>query len=897
MQTHGSILLLGGTIMRRVMIFALLLQLCICCGCNSKSKEELQAEGVKLIDAGNPGGAVVVFKSALEKDENYIDARFQLAKAYAALGKREMAEKEFNKVLKQNPSRDEVTLELAKLFIADKKGDEAFKLAEQYLAKHPGNVEGLELLGISSAVVKRFNDAEAYLQQALHADPARSRTKLELAGVYMASGTEQKAKTLIEEVVQADPKSTRAYYMLAALENGLGNSNRAMEIYRKILENDKSEAFASYKIGLLQIEKGELDNADATADELVKAFPKRGDGHRLKGLVSFHRKNYAEAINPLLTSIKLAPTQEGYYFLGLCYYSRGELESALSQFRKILDVVPTARKARLMTATVLLAQKRIDDAISEINKALEQDDRDAVAHNLLGNAYMAKGDFDGGMRELNRATSINPKIVDAYLKKGQFYFSKGKNSEGETELATAVQVAPDVINSRLLLASHYLREGKSAKSLSVLKAGLTGKKDDAKLYNSIAAILFSENKRDEGIANLQKAKKMDPAFPASYQNLASYYAVTGNYDKAIEEYRALMQNDPRNTRAMLALAALYELKGNDVEAIGYYQKAKDANAPEAFLAQASYHLKKKETDKALKVLDEAIKSDARNVSAMEMKGRILVADNKFKDALKVFEDIESLNREAGVALKINTYVMMKEYHKALEQARRVIERHPTSAQGYMVLASIYENQKDYSSALKEIKNGIRVDPQNLLALVNLGRVHEARNESGQAMSAYEDAVRKKPDFLPALFAQGALLEKNGKKKEAVSKYKAILEKSHSFVPALNNLAYLYADGYGSKEESLRLAISAFKQEPGNAGIMDTLGYALLKNSRKDDARKVLEKAVTLLPKDPTVSYHLALAYKEVGDRPRALQTIQNSLAQGDFPDAGAARALLAELKK
>src|SRR6185369_5208889 len=160
--------------------FVILALMLVCSGCSSKSKEELYAEGLKQLNAANPNGAVVLFKNALEKDENYSDARFQLAKAYAALGKREQAEKEFTKVLKQNPARDEVTLELARLAIMNKKGEQAFGLAEQYLAKHPGSVDGLEVLGISCAANNRFDDAESYLQQALAADPARAKTKLEL---------------------------------------------------------------------------------------------------------------------------------------------------------------------------------------------------------------------------------------------------------------------------------------------------------------------------------------------------------------------------------------------------------------------------------------------------------------------------------------------------------------------------------------------------------------------------------------------------------------------------------------------------------------------------------------------------------------------------------------------
>ncbi|MBV5341909.1 MAG: PEP-CTERM system TPR-repeat protein PrsT [Deltaproteobacteria bacterium] len=865
--------------------------------CNSKTKDELYAQGIKQLEASNPGGAVILFKSALEQDENYLDARFQLAKCYAKLGKLEQAEKEFNKVLKQNPARDEVLIELAGVLNASKKGDEAFKLGQQYLAIHPGSAEGFEVLGIASAVNKRFDDAERYLLQSVAADQTRAKTKLELAAVYVSVGKEAKAKDLLNELIRTDPKNARPLFMLAAMETRAGNRDKALEIYHTIMVNHPEEAVASYKIGIIHIEKGDLDKADKTADDLLSRFPKRADGHRLKGLVSYHRKNYAEAMNYLQSSLKIAPTLEAYHFLGLCYYNRGELESALSQFRIILDHVPDSRQARLMTGTILLAQKRLDDAVTEIQKVLQKDDRDAVAHNLLGNAYMAKGMFEDGMREFNKATKIDPKIVDAYLKKGYFYFSRGKNVEGETELTTAVQAAPDALNSRLLLASYHLRSGKGDKALSVLKSGLTGKKSDAFLYNSIAAVYFSLNNQGEGLKSIQKAKDLDPAFPASYQNMATYFIATGKYDKAIAEYTALLRNVPTNVQAILGLAGLYEIKGNDNEALAYYQKAVDTKQPAAFMAKAGYHLKKRENSKALKVLDEALEIDAKNVAALEMKGRLLVSDKKYKAALRVFEDVEAINPEAGIALKIGAYVTMKDTEKAVEQAQKIIEKYPSSARGYMVLGSIYESQKDYARAIGEVKKGLRVDGNNPQAFVYLGNLYEASRDYTQAMTAYEEACRKKPDFVPALFAQGALLDQSGKKKEAVSKYRTVLEKSNNYVPALNNLAYLCASGYGSKEEALRLAITAFKREAGNAGIMDTLGFALLKNNRLEDAKKVLEKAVSMLPDNPTVTYHLALAYKESGDKPNALKTLQKALKQGDFADAKAAALLVAELKK
>ena len=97
------------------------------------------------------------------------------------------------------------------------------------------------------------------------------------------------------------------------------------------------------------------------------------------------------------------------------------------------------------------------------------------------------------------------------------------------------------------------------------------------------------------------------------------------------------------------------------------------------------------------------------------------------------------------------------------------------------------------------------------------------------------------------------MEAQGLKKEAITKYRAALAQYGKYAAALNNIAYLYLDGFGTKEEALRLAENAIALEPGNPGIMDTVGYALLKNNRHPEARKYLEKAVALLPDNKTIT--------------------------------------------
>jgi putative PEP-CTERM system TPR-repeat lipoprotein len=876
-------------------IIVLIALFCSVAGCGSKTKDELYAEGLTQIEKGNPAGAIVFLRSALEKDQNYFDARYQLAMAYTATGRYEQAEKEFQKLLRQNPSHAGIKLGLAKVYVSTNKPDQAIETAGEYLKIKPADSSALEIIGVSYTLKNRPVEAEDYLMQAIKSEPGKISAQLELARVYADSGKTRQAKYVLDEVIKENPKSSRAYYMLASLEASLGNKDKALQTYKQISIIYPEDALAIYKAGLINLEMGQLAQAEKAADLLQKKFVKRAEGYRLKGLIYYQNKNYTAAMSELLSSIKIQPSLEAYYFLGLSHYHRGELENALSQFRRILDYNPNFVRARILTAMILLQQKRVDDSIAESNKALSIDENNALAHNILGSAYMAKGMYDEGMKALGRSTQLDPKIIDSHLKKGVFHLSKGKQNEAEIDFTTAVKVAPDVLSTRLVLSSYYMRRGNAAKAMATLREGLAGNRNDAVLLNGMAAIMFDAQKPAEAFGYIRRAKEADPSLYASYFNQATYYATMGDHEKALNEFRTVLGKDPVNEKAMLRMAALLELLNRNDEAYSFYSKAAKTGNSSAFLALAGYHVRKKAFGKAVAVLNEAITADSKNIVAIEMKGRIYLGEKQYKDAIKAFNDLESVAPGRGIPHKVTTYVLMKDVPKALDQARQIITLQPKSAYGYLVLASVHESRDDLGRAIEEVKNGIRVDSRSVEAMMMLGKLHEKRKDTGAAMKAYADAINADRDYAPAYFAQGALLETMGKRKEAIEKYRDSLGKSENYVPALNNLAYLYADGHGSDREALRLAMTAYKLEPGNSGVLDTLGYALMKNGRKEDSRKILEKAAAMLPNNPTVLYHLALSYKAVGDRKQAIEKLSKAIKLGDFPETNQARILLAEL--
>lgn len=84
--------------MIRCTVFAVALMLCVAlAGCKGHTSESLNAEGEALFKQGNYNGAIVHYKNALEKDPNFVVARYNLGLAYIETGKMEQAEREFQK--------------------------------------------------------------------------------------------------------------------------------------------------------------------------------------------------------------------------------------------------------------------------------------------------------------------------------------------------------------------------------------------------------------------------------------------------------------------------------------------------------------------------------------------------------------------------------------------------------------------------------------------------------------------------------------------------------------------------------------------------------------------------------------------------------------------------------
>ena len=869
-------------------LFFIFICLFLVVACSGQTKEEMLQQGNQLRDQGNLRGAIVLYKNALEKDANFVAARFELADAYLNSGNFSRAEKEFQKVLHQKPSKIEAQLKLATAYIQQRQTEKALLELDKYIAKNPETAESDVLYGLAHVTSGDFASAESFFNKALQLDGRSTDARLNLARVALQRKDFDKARSYLQDLLSIDNKDLRAYYLLANIENLVGQREAALKVYQELLAVDSQQLEALYMSGILQMDLGDLAAAEQTVATLSKSFPNHPAADRLKGILLYRQGKFKEAVVPLQAALKTEQHPLSFFFLGLSYFSLQQYEQALSQFQKALDITPDFERARLLVAMTLLKQKRIDDAIVEVKRVLEKNPNNAYAHNILGSAYLATGHYDEGMDELEAATDLDPSLADAQMKQGLFHLAKGEGALGEAGLLKAVNAAPEVLNTRLMLVTHYLRQKNYSAAIETLQSGINGKPSDALLNNYLAAAYFSQRKTDKAIAALRAAEQAKPDYLTPYFNLASYYVSQAEYPQAVSEYQKVLALDAKNLKGLLGLATVYAVQGDEAKVDQVFAQIEAVGSEQAFMAAAQYKLKKRDFSGALSIIDAGLRKHSSSAALLNLKGLLHKQANDFAAAESAFISLSGLAPEQGASQLVALYLENKQIAKAEKLVAESLQASPDLEYPYLLSAAIRLSEKDGKAAVETLKEGIGKVRNPLRLLMQLGQIFASAGRLQQAEQIYQGIIDKAPRFADAYASLATVKERVGDKGSARDLYRKTLKYDRKNSLALNNLAYLLADNFGEPKEALTYAMAAYRLQPGDPRVMDTLGFVLLKNERYQDAGNLLSRAHKMLPDVPTVSLHLAMVQKELGKTEEAkelLSKVADSTSQAEAEQA------------
>jgi putative PEP-CTERM system TPR-repeat lipoprotein len=886
--------------MKRILtLFVLMIVIALLGACKAQSKEDMYQEGLALKEAGNLSGAVVLFRNALEKDPNFTDARYELGKIFYDTERYQRAENEFTKVALQEPTRADVALDLIRTLLASEKYEEAETRLSAYQSRHPEDAEGWTLFAQLYGLTDRYEESYNAYQKALQYDSAHPEAPLGLATLLMAQNRHDEARKILQRAIEqgvVDP--VRAHYLLARMARAEQDLDTFQGLLEKILTYDNSDLSANYQLGLIALENNEPQEALKYARKLVRHHEDRPEGYQLEGFALFQEEQYSAAIPKLQESLRRGEHFQTHFYLAMSYFHSDNFELAINHFNRVLDAEPNIVQARVMLATTLLRQGRSSAAAIEAHRAVQAAPYSAHARNLLGSAYVMEGKYAEAMVEFDRATLLDPEMSSVHLKKGLLGLQKGDIDEASADLLEAVAANPDALESRLLLAEVYLREGRLDDSYAQLEAGLKGSARDALLLNRMAYLKMRQGAMEQGLDLLRRAKEVSPEYRASYLNLASYYQASGRPQEALQELDALVEIAPDFVPARLNRAALLEGLRQFDRAEGDLKKAVEAGDSQAFHAYAGYLARRGQVNNALNIVKRGLDAHPEDAALLEGAGRLSIGTRNHLDAIGYFEQLSQVDPDKGSSMLAGAYVAAGQQQRAIDLAQEIIAKEPKAPRGHLLLAAIQQQTGDLTAAHQVLDEGLRQTNSAPGLLLMKGALYERQGENAKALAAYESGLKgSEQPQANLLFAKAALLHRTDQTTQAVEYYQRALQANPNLTPAMNNLAYLYLKTEGRKEEGLQLALRAYQAAPLDPAIQDTLGYALHQNGQLESARRVLESAANRLAGHPTVHYHLAAVYYDLGEQALAVEQLNRALQSQSFPELAQAQELLNRIEQ
>ncbi|MCZ2290787.1 MAG: PEP-CTERM system TPR-repeat protein PrsT [Burkholderiales bacterium] len=491
------------------------------------------------------------------------------------------------------------------------------------------------------------------------------------------------------------------------------------------LSDPAAQAELSVALAMAHLAQRQPEQAEEALAEALQASPRHVPARLLQARVLADRDQAGEARTIVDAVLAEEPKSADAWLL------KGELalkldkdhKAALESFRQAVANDPRLMAGHVAAVTILFQQGDAEGAaaaVAEMKKHFADHPRTRFFEAEL--AYNAK-DFKAAQEHMRPVVQAMPTNPLALQLAGAIEFRLGNLAQAETYLGRAVQQAPGLPLARAMLAQLYLRTGQPQKTLSTLEPLL---------------------QRSPGVATLQLA--------------AEAYLQTGDAKRAEELYRRAARLQPDDPRIRTALALSDFGKGQTDRAIAELQQiASSDSSALADLALVSAHLRKREVDKALKVIDALEKKQPGKPLAPMLRARVLAIKNDPDGARKQFEralELDKLYFPAAAGLAALDMAQNKP-EDARKHFDRLLAADPDSANARLALAALLTRSGHTGDeVVKLLTEAVKLAPNDVRGRLMLINFHLDRREAKEAIAAARDASQALPDQPDILMALG-----------------------------------------------------------------------------------------------------------------------------------------------
>lgn len=161
----------------------------------------------------------------------------------------------------------------------------------------------------------------------------------------------------------------------------------------------------------------------------------------------------------------------------------------------------------------------------------------------------------------------------------------------------------------------------------------------------------------------------------------------------------------------------------------------------------------------------------------------------------------------------------------------------------------------------------------------LGGLLMDRGKEREAIAAYEKAVELSDRDPKMLYALGVAYHRGDRRAQAVDTFRGLVRGENDLPDAYTNLAMLHLQA-GEVDDALRVLKKALSRHPKEPSISAAYGLALAVSGKPGEGIEWMHKALKREPGNPDYLYNLAGMYALTGDSEKALEHLGRAVKNG-----------------
>jgi tetratricopeptide (TPR) repeat protein len=235
----------------------------------------------------------------------------------------------------------------------------------------------------------------------------------------------------------------------------------------------------------------------------------------------------------------LAYNNLGYYLSG-----RGEIQEAMDNYRKALEINPQYEDAYNNMGYALAALKKYPEAIAHYQAALRIRPKHAEVHNNLGNALADIGHIDEAIAHYRIVLEQQPEHADAHNNLGIALAMKGNFPEAIEHFHAAIRYKPGYASAHSNLGNAFAVQHKLDEAIAEYRQSLLLNPKDAQAHNNLGNALTERGELAEAVRHYEDALKLNADNPEANFNLGMTLRRQGKTNDAIMHFREALRLKP-----------------------------------------------------------------------------------------------------------------------------------------------------------------------------------------------------------------------------------------------------------------------------------------------------------------------------------------------------------------